>query len=99
MSRRQPPTPPLERPRRKTPIEEQWHQVQHFPPYGITPPPEFNELGDQLTNIILPPPIPPSQFLRCGDHLGNMVVHQPLPPPKLFGFGHKFPNMDVRPPH
>jgi TRIAD3 protein (E3 ubiquitin-protein ligase RNF216) len=43
--------PPLKRRTRQPPTEE-----QHFPP------PEFNELGDQLTNMVVPPQLRPSQF-------------------------------------
>jgi len=100
---RQPPTPPLERPRRQPPTEEHGHHVQHFPPHGTTPPPEFNELGDEFLRrgVQLAPEFNElgDEFLRRGVQLANMAVHPPLPPPELFGFGHQFANMDVPPPH
>jgi hypothetical protein len=72
--------PPLKKRRRHPSTEEQGHHVQRFPP------PEFNELGYQLANMVVLLP----QFLRLGDQLANLAVHPPLPP---------LANMDVPPPH
>jgi hypothetical protein len=64
-------------------------------------PPHFFRFGngDQLANVVVPPPLPPPHSFRFGngDHLVNMVV-PPLPPAHLFRFadGNQLANMDLQ---
>ena len=81
--------PPLKTRRRHPSTEEQGHHVQRFPP------PEVNEIGDQLANMVVLLP----QFLRPDGQIANLAEHPPLPPPQFFRFGDQFANMDVPLPH